>query len=123
MNAKELSEALKALAVPSRLKIMELLSTRSYCVNALTARLGISQPAVSQHLAVLKRAGLVDTSKAGTKVHYRVNVGRFERILEALGTVGAAGDGANRSRVFHSTATVAHEKNFSTREGADAANE
>lgn len=105
MNAKELSEALKALAVPSRLKIMELLSTRSYCVNALTARLGISQPAVSQHLAVLKRAGLVDTSKAGTKVHYRVSTGKLVRVLEALAAFGAVG--VTEDRMHARTAILA----------------
>lgn len=88
MDAAELAEALKALAAPSRLKIMELLQSHPYCVRALTVRLDISQPAVSQHLAVLKRAGLVDADKEGTMVHYRVNPERFEHVVKALGVVG-----------------------------------
>lgn len=90
MDCDTLSEALKALAVPSRLKIIELLRTHSYCVRALTMLLDISQPAVSQHLAVLKRAGLVDADREGAMVHYRINGERFEEVMRALGAVGMA---------------------------------
>lgn len=88
MNTIDLAEVLKALSVPSRLKIVELLRTHAYCVRALTMRLDISQPAVSQHLAVLKRAGLVDADREGTMVHYRVNQDRFEQVMKALDMVG-----------------------------------
>ncbi len=40
-------------------------------VHGLTGQAGVSQPAVSKHLAVLKRAGLVDDRKAGREMHYR----------------------------------------------------
>ena len=88
MESIQLSEALRALAVPSRLKIIELLRGHSYCVRALTMLLDISQPAVSQHLAVLKRAGLVDAEKEGTMVHYRVNGQRLQEVMNAIGSVG-----------------------------------
>ncbi len=88
MEAAELAEALRALAAPSRLKIVELLQSHHYCVRALTIRLDISQPAVSQHLAVLRRAGLVSADKEGTMVHYRVNAARFDQVMTALGDVG-----------------------------------
>lgn len=88
MEATQLAEALRALSAPSRLKIMELLRSQPYCVRALTVHLDISQPAVSQHLAVLKRAGLVEADKEGTMVHYRVNAKRFAEIVKALGVVG-----------------------------------
>ena len=88
MNTAELAQALKALAVPSRLRIIQLLQRHAYCVRALTMRLDISQPAVSQHLAVLRRAGLVSGEKHGTMVHYRVNTERLEQIRRALGCVG-----------------------------------
>lgn len=91
METVELAQALKALAVPSRLKIIELLQSHPYCVRALTMRLDISQPAVSQHLAVLKRAGLVAADKDGTMVHYRVNPERFKQVMRALSVVGPAG--------------------------------
>jgi DNA-binding transcriptional ArsR family regulator len=88
METVELAQALQALAVPSRLKILELLQSHPYCVRALTAHLDISQPAVSQHLAVLKRAGLVDADRDGTMVHYRINPSRFEQVVTSLRVVG-----------------------------------
>ena len=88
MESSELVNALKALSVPARLKIVELLRSRRLCVNALTKRLGISQPAVSQHLGILRRAGLVESQKIGTKVHYSVNSVRLEQIKTALSRVG-----------------------------------
>ena len=90
MNNDELARVLKALAVPSRLRIVGLLRSHPLCVRALTTQLDISQPAVSQHLAVLKRAGLVDARKEGTMVHYRVNAKRYQAAINALGVVGAA---------------------------------
>ena len=55
----ELTTALKALADDNRLLILRLLGRRDYCVRALARQLGISQAAVSQHLKVLRQAGLV----------------------------------------------------------------
>lgn len=73
MKEADVCTVFRALASPSRLRIVRILLRRSYCVHALTSRLSISQPAVSQHLAVLKAAGLVTDDRAGTKVHYAVN--------------------------------------------------
>ena len=61
-----------ALADPSRRAIFESLTRGEAAVNDLTSRFRISQPAVSQHLAVLKDAGLVDRRKDGRRVIYRV---------------------------------------------------
>lgn len=88
MNQIELSIVLKALAAPSRLKIVELLTENAYCVNALTRRLDISQPAVSQHLAVLRKAGLVAPRKIGVTVHYELNTRRLEGMRRALDAIG-----------------------------------
>ena len=85
MNDDQLSLTLKALSSPSRLRIIRLLGDRHYCVNALTARLAISQPAVSQHLAVLKDAGLVTDERCGTTVHYVLNRARLDELRLALG--------------------------------------
>lgn len=91
MESAELAEVLRALAAPSRLKIMKLLQSHPDCVRALTVRLDISQPAVSQYLSVLRRAGLVEADKQGTMVHYRVNPERLEHAVKALGLVGRVG--------------------------------
>src|SRR5688572_9310239 len=62
----------QALADPSRRAIFELLTRGEAAVKDLTARFDISQPAVSQHLAALKDAGLVNGRREGRHVYYRV---------------------------------------------------
>ena len=62
----------RALADPSRRAIFESLTRGEAGVKDLTARFDISQPAVSQHLASLKDAGLVHRRREGRRVFYRV---------------------------------------------------
>ena len=61
-----------ALADPSRRAIFTALTKGEAAVKDLTARFDISQPAVSQHLALLKEAGLVNARREGRNVYYRV---------------------------------------------------
>ena len=61
-----------ALADPSRREIFKALTKGEVAVNDLTARFDISQPAVSQHLAALRNAGLVKGRREGRHVYYRV---------------------------------------------------
>ena len=72
---RELAELFKAVADPTRLRLVKLLAqNRSpLCVNALTARLGVTQSAVSQHLRVLRQAGLVQGERSGCHVHYSLD--------------------------------------------------
>jgi len=62
----------QALADPSRRAIFESLTRGEAAVKDLTARFEISQPAISQHLATLKNAGLVKARQEGRSVYYRV---------------------------------------------------
>jgi DNA-binding transcriptional ArsR family regulator len=62
----------KALADPSRRAILASLAGGEAAVVDLTARFDISQPAVSQHLATLRAAGLVNGRRAGRRVYYRM---------------------------------------------------
>ena len=62
----------RALADPSRCAIFERLTRGEAAVKDLTARFDISQPAVSQHLAALRGAGLVTERREGRLVYYRV---------------------------------------------------
>jgi DNA-binding transcriptional ArsR family regulator len=62
----------RALADPSRRAIFERLTHGEVPVKTLTARFRISQPAVSQHLATLRKAGLVAERREGRLVYYRV---------------------------------------------------
>ena len=67
-----LIKALKALADEKRLKILRMLIANDLCVSALAKQLGISKPAVSQHLRILRKAGLVKGEKRGYWTHYIV---------------------------------------------------
>jgi len=64
---------LKVLAVQTRVHIVRHLKGRALCVNALAARLDVTQGAVSQHLRLMREAGLVVAEKRGYYVHYRLN--------------------------------------------------
>lgn len=72
-NAAELARILKVLSVPKRVEIVQLLKERTLCVNALAERLKITQGAVSQHLRVMRDAGVVVDERRGYYVHYRLN--------------------------------------------------
>jgi DNA-binding transcriptional ArsR family regulator len=66
----------KALADPTRRALFERLCREGdQTVGALTASAGVSQPAVSKHLGILKRAGLVRDRQAGRQTHYRAEIG------------------------------------------------
>jgi DNA-binding transcriptional ArsR family regulator/uncharacterized protein YndB with AHSA1/START domain len=65
--------ALSALADPTRREIFEALNKSPSAVGTLAARLPVSRPAVSQHLKVLKEAGLVTEISAGTRRIYRID--------------------------------------------------
>lgn len=87
-----LTRILKALADENRLTIIEMLLRHDLCVGALSKHLDISEAAVSQHLKVLREAGLVTGEKRGYYTHYRVNreliqqtAGALARIVEQHG--------------------------------------
>lgn len=64
---------LKALADKTRLKILNMLLKHDYCVKALSRKLGLSEAAISQHLKVLREAGLLVGEKKGYYMHYKVD--------------------------------------------------
>ena len=66
-------EVLGALGDPTRRAIFELLVVRARSVGELAGELPVSRPAVSQHLKLLKTAGLVTDRAEGTRRLYRVN--------------------------------------------------
>ena len=66
----ELERMLKALGEPMRLKIYQALLERKHCVRSLSKKFGISESAISQHMKVMKEAGLVYGEKFGYHTHY-----------------------------------------------------
>jgi DNA-binding transcriptional ArsR family regulator len=69
--------ALKALGEPRRVEILRLLQGGPHAVGELAAQVEVTQQAVSLHLAVLERAGLVEARKVGTKSVYAVRPAGF----------------------------------------------
>ena len=77
---------LKALADPTRMRIVGLLNAGEICVCHVHDSLRISQPKTSRHLAYLRRAGVVHAEKRGLWVYYRLaeqSSARAQRMLEA----------------------------------------
>ena len=66
-------EAIRASGDPTRRAIFELIAEAPMPVGAIAARLPVSRPAVSQHLKLLKEAGLVVDRAAGTRRYYQVD--------------------------------------------------
>jgi DNA-binding transcriptional ArsR family regulator len=104
------STVFRALADPRRRAILETLAGGEAAVKDLTDRFEISQPAVSQHLATLRDAGLVVGRRDGRRVYYRIEpegirplidwiahfqafwperIGRLESLLDRLDSDGA----------------------------------
>lgn len=79
------AELFKALAHPIRLKIVCGLSKKNECnVSVMVEKLGVSQPTVSQHLNILKNAGIISGYKKGTQVCYKVTDELAKKIVETL---------------------------------------
>ena len=79
----------RTLADPTRRGIFERLCLQGeQTVGALTAQAGVSQPAVSKHLGVLKQAGLVLGRPQGREIRYRAQVGALAPLLDWTSRMG-----------------------------------
>ena len=68
------AEIFKALSHPARLKIALGLAVKTECnVSTMAGKLGLAQPSVSQHLATLKNAGIIESRRSGTTICYRIS--------------------------------------------------
>ena len=88
MTDEELVDALKALAHPVRLRIMQALTGTERNVGEIDEAADIGQPTLSQQLAVLRNAGLVKTRKDAKLVYYRIDDGRLAKVVAAAGELG-----------------------------------
>lgn len=73
----------RVLGHPARVRIIELLRGGERSVGALQEGLGLESGATSQHLAALRRVGLVESRRAGTSVYYRASDEKVFELLEA----------------------------------------
>jgi len=92
-DTRRLARLLKVLSVENRTRIVELLKGRALCVGALAARLNVTQGAVSQHLRIMRDAGLVIDEKRGYYVHYRLNEKTLAAWRETIDELLAPTDG------------------------------
>jgi ArsR family transcriptional regulator len=86
-DLESLDKMFKALADPTRVRILGLLGAGEICVCHIYESLRLPQPLVSRHLAYLRRAGLVDTRKEGLWVYYRMAAPRDNVTSTLLETV------------------------------------
>jgi len=75
------AELFRALAHPARVRVLELLAASELSVGDLQPQVGIEMSHLSQQLAVLRRAGLVTTRKAGSSVFYAIRDPELVRLL------------------------------------------
>jgi DNA-binding transcriptional ArsR family regulator len=78
------SEVYKALADPTRRRILALLRDREMSAGELAEHFDLAKPTLSGHFAVLREAKLVTPEKTGTTIIYRLNVSVLEEALMAL---------------------------------------
>jgi len=78
------SDFFKALAHPSRLRILERIANDEVCVCEIIQDLGLEQSNVSQHLAILRKQHIITSTKVGLKVMYRI---KYPEILEIINLV------------------------------------
>ncbi len=97
MTDAQMVDALKALAHPVRLRVMQVLAGTERNVGEIDEAAEIGQPALSQQLAVLRNAGLVKTRKDAKLVYYRIDDSKLELIAAALGGLGRSAGEAVRS--------------------------
>ena len=89
---EKLVEIFKALSDPTRLRLVKLLNDCQpgvckggpLCVNGLAHQLGVTQSAVSQHLRILRQAGLVSGARHGSFMHYSIDLDGLKKYRAAL---------------------------------------
>ena len=88
---KEAADLFKILSVDKRIEIIELLKKEPMSVNVLAKALGITQSAVSQHLRVLKGAGMVKDKRQGYWIYYSLNRDALEKCRQRLNRICTCG--------------------------------
>ena len=83
-NAEKAAKLLKSMAHPFRLMVLCNLMEGELPVGVLSQKIPLSQSALSQHLAGLRKAGLVSTRREGQVIHYRLKSRAVALVIEAL---------------------------------------
>ncbi len=84
MTREKQSTILKAMANAKRLEILFLLNDNEESVGVLERKLNLSQSALSQHLALLRKVGILKTRRQAQNIFYRLEDGRIKKLLQIL---------------------------------------
>jgi ArsR family transcriptional regulator len=85
MNQQEISVRIfKALGHPIRYKIVKFLYDGPKCVCKLNEDIEFSQANLSQHLKILKEAGILSSEKVGMNIHYRISSEEIKNIIDSV---------------------------------------
>lgn len=88
-NALLRSSVVKAMAHPTRLLVMERLTHGGQCVNELTALAGCDVTTLSKHLAVMKKAGLLQCERRGVSIYYQIACPCFLEFFRCIDLITA----------------------------------
>ncbi|HPI73616.1 MAG TPA: metalloregulator ArsR/SmtB family transcription factor [bacterium] len=80
----ELDKLFQALADPTRRKIVQLLKKQDQTPSDLLQKIKVSQPTLSHHLDILKRANLIDGAREGQYIRYSLNMSVFQMSVDYL---------------------------------------
>jgi DNA-binding transcriptional ArsR family regulator len=78
VDTKKYSKYFKAIGDPSRLKIIALISSKELTVNEIAEHIGLSQPTISRHLAILRDAEIVIDRRDKQSIYYKLNKNSVE---------------------------------------------
>ena len=90
-----MGDAFKALADPTRRRILELLAQGDLPAGEIAAQFAMTKPSVSHHLNILKTAGLVSDQRSGQNIVYSVNLTVFQELLKWFYDVGLTKGGTD----------------------------
>lgn len=77
-------QILHIITEPTRFHLLQLLLEHHYCVKAMAKKIGISEPAVSQHMRLLKQHKIVEGIKIGYQTHYQIKKEKVIPLLKAM---------------------------------------
>lgn len=83
-DVERASRALKAMSHPLRLKILCKLGAEEVSVQDIVEQVGTSQSNISQHLAILRDKGILDSRKDANRVYYRVSDSRTLQLIDMM---------------------------------------
>jgi ArsR family transcriptional regulator len=105
------AQLLKALTHPARLAILSILRDGEHCVCHMEAHLGFRQAYLSQQLANLREAGLIQDRRDGWNIFYRVTDPRVYSILDAVQSVVGGDRSSSQGEALHCPCSMCNPTN------------